>query len=325
MENDTDPITRDAELYDICDEFIADNIAKEAEIYGEQANEIVKYSLYNRMIEKFADAAVLYVEEQERSDRSENIKYLLRRGVEVVDLIQSSFSKYCSLGTDPKQLTEDELKEHYNFWEGYSQPLQRIINKDTPYIDKDSLIEAVSDYLKLPYRSTFIDRFLVRALVEQELYAFGDQALNEIHLPFIPPMSPLNRPNPLVAFLKSQIWNGIILFGLAVLSIYAVEKKWINEGWGIGILMLLVAIFAIILVMRIIKLPSVWADQIKSKNKVAGILEAMSSIHIELRSHGPISSRHITHVAEIASEKGVIWPSPLFVLLDDINNRGGIF
>ena len=60
-------------------------------------------------------------------------------------------------------------------------------------------------------------------------------------------------------------------------------------------------------------------------DKAAKLLSEMNGVYCELAPSGPYSARHIEHRARSAADKGVVWPAPLFALLDDINNRGGRF
>jgi hypothetical protein len=43
----------------------------------------------------------------------------------------------------------------------------------------------------------------------------------------------------------------------------------------------------------------------------------------ELNSNGPISARRLLERLKSASEKGVVWPAPLYALIDDVMARTG--
>jgi hypothetical protein len=49
----------------------------------------------------------------------------------------------------------------------------------------------------------------------------------------------------------------------------------------------------------------------------------MATIYNELRSDGPISAEYIRDRAKQATDEGVVWPAPLFALLDDTVRRTG--
>ena len=59
--------------------------------------------------------------------------------------------------------------------------------------------------------------------------------------------------------------------------------------------------------------------------KAKHLMQSMLSVYSELRSNGFISAQHIRERAQETSKEGVIWPSTLFVVLDDIIARTGRF
>lgn len=54
-------------------------------------------------------------------------------------------------------------------------------------------------------------------------------------------------------------------------------------------------------------------------------MDAMLGLYAEMNSDGPISAKHIRETAQKAADKGVVWPGPLFALLDDVVARTGRF
>ena len=65
----------------------------------------------------------------------------------------------------------------------------RVKNKDVPYIYREFVEDAVSEYLNLPFRSKIIDRLILDLLIAMELYGFGDEMLN----PIFRSLSPLKK------------------------------------------------------------------------------------------------------------------------------------
>lgn len=74
-----------------------------------------------------------------------------------------------------------------------------------------------------------------------------------------------------------------------------------------------------------IQFPFAWRNLRRHDAKVAELLQAMNSVYSDLDSAGPISARHVWGQAKEATKIGVVWPAPLFALLDDIIARSGRF
>ncbi len=105
----------------------------------------------------------------------------------------------------------------------------------------------VDDYLALPYRCQALDRFLVRALIATELYAFGDEMLNEETFGLLPARSPLKQRHVLLQYLKGQLTNGVLFGGIAALAIWASWSGWIGTTtaeWIVGVCGFLFLAFA---------------------------------------------------------------------------------
>jgi hypothetical protein len=52
------------------------------------------------------------------------------------------------------------------------------------------------------------------------------------------------------------------------------------------------------------------------------MINQMNGFFLELKSAGPFSTAHFRKRANDLAELGVVWPSGLFVLLDDMEVRG---
>jgi hypothetical protein len=103
---------------------------------------------------------------QRKIDPRDFEESFLNNALDVVRSLRFAFVQYGSDNSSP------------NFWDNNAKPLDKI-KEQVPYIDRSQLESVVGDYLALPYRCQAMDRFLVRALIALELYAFGDEMLNE--------------------------------------------------------------------------------------------------------------------------------------------------
>jgi hypothetical protein len=233
-------------------------------------------------------------------------------GLGVVRSVRFAFTRY---GSDSSP----------NFWDGNANPLDKIRAKQVPYIDRSQLECVVDDYLALPYRCQALDRFLVRALIAMELYAFGDEMLNEETFGLFPARSPLKQRHALLQYLKGQLINGVLFGGIAALAIWASSSGWIGTTtaeWIVGVCGFLFLAFAS---MSTFALPFWWYAQAMARRRVRKLLVTMSTLYNKLKSDGPISAQYARERAGDAAKQGVVWPAPLFALLDDIISRTGRF
>jgi hypothetical protein len=268
-------------------------------------------SFYAYQLEEMAKAALDYALSK-NIDPDDFEFATLDRGLEVVQEL-----RWALVSSDDKRL---------DFWNTRDRPFDRIKADDVPPIDRSSIEGVVDAYLALPYRSRAMDRLLVKILVAMEFYAFGDEMFNEKSLfGLLPVRSPLKQRHSLLAYLRGQLVNAIFFGGIAALTLWAASKVWIGQTaaeWTSGIC---VALFVLLGVISTIALPFAWHTQIKARQNVRSILSAINAVDSELRSDGPISAQHIRSRANSAAQIGVVWPAPLFAMLDDIIARTGRF
>jgi hypothetical protein len=67
--------------------------------------------------------------------------------------------------------------------------------------------------------------------------------------------------------------------------------------------------------------PFGWFTRRRVANEHSKMLSVMINCYGNLRSDGPISARHIVERLATATNQGVIWPAPVFALLDDVAAR----
>jgi hypothetical protein len=205
----------------------------------------------------------------------------------------------------------------------HGNPIDLIKADKVPRIDRTSLECVVGDYLGLPYRSQAMDRALVRALMAAELYAFGDEMFNEKTFGLFPARSPLKQTHMLLGYLRGNIVNGLAFGGIALLGFGLNSGGIITESAAAWIAGICGSLFLLVAATSTLALPYAWFHQAKARRKVRALLMTMTTLYNEQRSDGPISAHYIRERATDASREGVVWPAPLFALLDDIIARTG--
>ena len=275
-----------------------------------------RYSEYRRALDAITRAATDYSISQGLS-LDENAEWSLR----------SILYECCDIITDIRlalYADEGEDKAQMRFWSHRPQPLNELKSNRRRHFRRSEIEACVGRYLALPYRAPDIDRVLVDLLVAMEVFAFGELVLNAPSVPGFGSSSPLKR-HPIVEWLANAVlslvlWIAVagVLWGLSRIHLFP-------EIWLTGVNVILGGMVVLSVAWTTILLPrTLWVVH-KARMMVLKVLEHMNGVYCELSSDGPISARHIEQRARTAADAGVVWPAPLFALLDDINGRGGRF
>jgi hypothetical protein len=268
-------------------------------------------SEYRDALEAMSFSALNYVE----STQSEDLFTPLYNGGRFIDDLRYA------LNAERPDLHVYDLNA---LWHHRAQALYDLRKKQTPYMSRPDVESAVARYLDLPFRWQQMDRTLVDVLVALQLFAFGNEMLNAPSIPGLPSPSPVKR-HPFLELIVSNAFTALFLavIWLALRGFSAIHL--FPADWVGGATAILGGLFALGLAYSILMLPVRWWWVFKQRGRIAKLLEAMANVYAELNSSGPISARHITQRAQSAADQGVVWPAPLFALLDDIGARGGRF
>lgn len=175
---------------------------------------------------------------------------------------------------------------------------------------------AVDQYLRFPARSSLVDRTLVDMLIALEFHAYKNEVYGDyahIH--------GFAKGNGPIGFLGWRLAS-LLLFGIpAAILVYSVTAEWIDGEWPLVVAAVLAGLFFLESLWAVIVFPFAWRRQIVRNKKIVQLLTDMNGVYSEMSSSGPISARHIRERAQDVSVRGVVWPAPLFALLDDIIAR----
>jgi hypothetical protein len=180
---------------------------------------------------------------------------------------------------------------------------------------------VVSRYLSLPFRCRELDRLLAEILIASEMYGFAVVMLHESYSILFPGRSPL-KYHPLIAYFVSLSFEVLVLLVLAGAFLFGGLRGWLSQGWALALAGVPALYFLVSVTRSTFSLPSAWATNRKGRQRVAEMMQAMFSFYPEIvSSSGPISASHIRERASDISKMGVVWPPPLFALLDDVIDR----
>ena len=208
-----------------------------------------------------------------------------------------------------------------NFWRHEDNPLQRVKQHEPPYMHKESIQALASGYLNLPYRVPRLERLLVDMLIALEFYPYACEMFREEQFQPLPVFSPLKQRHALASYFIGLFWDFVILGGIAVGAQAFPIFGQTAADWITGIALFLLA--AVILISTI-SLPLAWRGQRNARKEVRTLLMHMQDTYAELAS-GQVaaSTRRVRDLASRAADAGVVWPNPLFAILDDNISRIG--
>jgi hypothetical protein len=192
--------------------------------------------------------------------------------------------------------------------------------------DQESLSHAVGHYVSGPFKTVEIDRILLQILTQVEIVAYIDEMIWEnpltgtSRLQDAKPLGPI-RATWNVLKIGFGLWVMCLAFAFSPLlfGILPLEMMFII-GMGVGLLGSLILL--ILLVVALVALRSDRPRKLKAQGNILDMIKRMDSFYREFRSSGPISTSHFKKRVNDLAEAGVIWPSGLYVLLDDIEARG---
>jgi hypothetical protein len=285
-----------------------------AQLGEEDLNKQIGRSLYSYLLQEMAKAASDYALNRNIDPDDFEIDGL-GKALDVVDSLRFALVPNW----------EDKSLDFWHYDIDYNSPIDKIKAEKVPYFNRQSLEIVVGDYLALPYRSQAMDRLLVCVLIAMELYQFGDEMFNEKTFDLFPPRSPLKQRHVLLAYLRGQLLNAVFFIGIAALALWASSYRWVSESIGLWISGICVLLFLLSAGISTFALPFAWHKQASARQRVVKLFSTMATVYNDLKSDGPISAQYIRDRATNAAQEGVVWPGPLYALLDDIIARTGRF
>jgi len=247
----------------------------------------------------------------------EALKYAKERNLynkQFYDLCEQGISivweLHCSLVMD----TDNDP----NLWKHKITSLEELIKGKTPdfVLNRKSVKSVTADYLNLPYRCVQLERIFVDVLIAAEMFAF----VNDV---FGPPMPwPFPRStwhdrhalsNYAIGLLLSAVVSLAPAYGLFLLG-------GIIANWLAGIL---VAVFAINAIVSTAFLPISWRRQSKARQNLLRVMQALFATYNGMVSEGALGTKRIRELVSKAEHLGVLWPGPLYAILDHNLSKSG--
>lgn len=234
----------------------------------------------------------------------------LRKAVEPIEALYWTFDR-------------DGDAHNGRLWGHKSFLMGDVRGKLLPVFQRREIEQVAGGYIKGHFKTQTVDRLMVDLLVGMEFAQYAQSVIHAPHVPFLAP-SVMKRGVILEWFFGRIIaavlgYVGYLVFwGLDKIGLF--PNSWL---WLVGLI--LTGFWLLDALWGTVMLPKVWMHTRKAKQTIQGQLNHMSLTYTALGSDGPVSVQHVTGLANRAAEAGVVWPAPLFVLLEDIGARGGRF
>ncbi len=226
----------------------------------------------------------------------------------------------------------EELSAFYqrkwSLWKHAHVDFRKIIDGEKrTFVEILDLKILVAEYLRLPIRSRMFSRILLDAMIYHETASYAETLLYASPLEkfaFGVEHKPLLRSHPLWRFTKSHLMTFIVLAVLPIGGLWvATEKLGIREEWPFWVGLGCMGLFTLNFALGVISLPYAWISEVKEKKRVAKLIEEMVAINTHIGVGEIISARFVLGQLEKTANKGAVWPSEIFPLLDDIIRRDG--
>lgn len=189
-------------------------------------------------------------------------------------------------------------------------------------VSAPDLEHGIGDYLRSEFRDARIDRMLVRALADTELSSFLWLQVG----PGIPLVrSPLEtaQEGVILPWAKRILTGAIITVALCV-SLVALNSYFPSTpDWlVVGGIIVIAGGYLLLTLISLIAL-AVHGPKVAATRKAAmETIRAAIEFYTEFHSPGTISLPHYRMRLEEARQKGIVWPSTLWALIDDMEQRG---
>ena len=191
--------------------------------------------------------------------------------------------------------------------------------------NSDGLSRAVGEYVKGRFKSAIVDQVLLKALTQVEITAFLDTMLTK---------DPLTGKNKLEAAqpfsalrvvwtvikLAIVLWTTCFFIAISPLALSMLSFDTMLLV-GLGIALVGTVALMIILVYGLYITTKASPLMKKRENNIINLIEIVNGFFHEFKSLGPFSTARFRKRVDDVAEAGVVWPSALYVLLDDMESR----
>ncbi|MFG6501563.1 hypothetical protein [Sulfitobacter sp. 1A15106] len=193
-------------------------------------------------------------------------------------------------------------------------------------VPQDWLSDAVGDYVSGRFKSPAVDRLLAQSLTQVEIVAYMDEMLGKSPLSGMSKLEETYSPS-----VTKAVWNffklisGVLLISFGIAALPMLFSALPADGMLLGGLTFGALGSIILLALLVLAIVGILREKPASKRRrqsILNMIDRMNGFFLEFKSSGPFSTAHFRKRVDDLAEAGVVWPSGLYVLLDDMEARG---
>ena len=202
-----------------------------------------------------------------------------------------------------------------------------VKEKGTFGVQQEGLSRAVGKYVKGRFKSPAVDRVLAQVLTQVEIVAYIDEMLF-LKNP-VTEMSKLEEARP--PSVVKAVWNvSMVLFVIWLVSLGIAASPLAFSALpanamlfaGLGLAAVGTVAMLVLLVLGVKGILQERPSKRRLHNSILEMIDRMNGFFLEFKSAGTFSIAHFRKRVNDLAKAGVVWPSGLFVLLDDMEARG---
>lgn len=192
-------------------------------------------------------------------------------------------------------------------------------------VPQDWLSNAAGEYVNNRFKSAEIDRVLLQALTQVEISAYIDEMMSKDVLTGKSVLDSFAPPSISKAILNTsqRISLALLIGAILIIAPLFIQNSPADEMLLIGIGAAgLGTIFA--LGSGIVSVTTAIRERPARKKAQMSILDTidkMNAFYLEFKGQGPFSLARFKNRANDLANEGVVWPSGLFVLIEDMEER----
>lgn len=246
-------------------------------------------------------------------------------GNEIVFAFQ--YGKHDAIFFDEK-VSEQKVKDAFKL--SYGVPSSDLLTDarlgKRLLVDRSSLDEAIGRYLAGSVRPSGVDRFLIESLTDMEISSYLAEMLDETRIIGQSPSQILRGiRHPVQSWVASRVWRFGLLMSLIAGVFFISSQTDITSDTSLLASLVFIAVFLLDALFSLIRLPSLLkhyktAHRTLTKS-VVDLPALMHAFYTEYRTNGPISVKRLRAKLEDLEREGVVWPSSLWPLIEDIEKR----
>lgn len=285
-------------------------------------------SQYMRIHETLIEEGIKSANRQGYEPNSDHAWEIVEEAMEVANALASPLLDWKIGWFDDEAVTVEKIRDQLQLTSLIRERdlLENAKNGKPIYMILDQFNYAIEKYLSCQFKNPQIDRFIVTALVQNEVQQYLEEQTRTV--PFFQPKSRIDtiaaQRITIGKWLRGRIID--LLYAISAIAIAAAVHVFLEVSQDVVIWTAVVCavLYSIIFVVTLIALPQGIRSSNQATERYTDLIKEMVQVYGEVPPTGAISVQRLREQAEQAAAAGAAWPSSLWAVLDDARARGEI-